>query len=188
VVLVLLVIGWAVVLLPAALRRHTERRSGDSIGDFRDHLDRLRGHGTGALGSGPLGHGRTTGSRPMPIRSLAIQQPAARHADLAVARARSRRIKKRRRDVLAGLLASMVGSALLALVPGFGALWMLHVVLDVLFAAYVVLLLRLRQGAVSMRQGVSPMPSAYAHDPVDTPLDDVDGYDYELAWSHAANE
>lgn len=158
VVLVLLLLGWAAVLLPAAFRRRVERRRGDSITDFRDRLAVLHRNGARA-------HGRRLAT---PVRSSA----------------------KRRRDVLAGLLAAALGSALLALVPGFGALWALHLVLDVLLVAYVTLLLRARQAATlptgdlrTLR--VAPRPAAVDRSVIGSGDDDPA---YPFAWSHAANE
>ena len=135
VVLVGLVLAWAVVLVPAVLRRRAERGSSNSIGDFRERLALLHSrHGEGSV---PL----------RPVGSFATVHPAARRASASVARAKARRAQKRRRDVFFGLFASMVGSAGLALVPGFKVLWALNVTMDVLFVAYVALLLRIRSGA-----------------------------------------
>jgi hypothetical protein len=134
VVLVGLVLAWAVVLVPAVLRRRAERGSSNSIGDFRERLALLHArHGDGSV---PL----------RPVGSYATLHPAARRATASVARAKARRAQKRRRDVFFGLLASIVGSAGLALVPGFRVLWALNLTLDILFVAYALLLVRIRNG------------------------------------------
>ena len=134
VVLVGLVLAWAVVLVPAVLRRRAERGSSNSIGDFRERLALLHSrHGEDSV-------------PPRPVGSYATVHPAARRASASVARAKARRAQKRRRDVFFGLLAAMIGSAALALVPGFKVLWALHVTLDVFFVAYAVLLVRIRTG------------------------------------------
>ena len=76
-----------------------------------------------------------------------------------------------------GLFASMVGSAGLALIPGFHILWALNVVIDVCFAGYVTLLLRAQAGAPVRAVRTAP-----------TPIDDEGGYDLAFAYAHAAND
>ena len=134
VVLVGLVLAWAVVLVPAVLRRRAERGSSNSIGDFRERLALL--HSRHPEGSIPL----------RPVGSYASVHPAARRASASVAKAKARRAQKRRRDVFFGLVAAMIGSAGLALVPGFKVLWALNLTLDSLFVVYAVLLVRIRSG------------------------------------------
>jgi hypothetical protein len=122
VVLVLLVLAWAIVLLPAWLRSRAERGSGDSIVDFRRRLSVLHSSQGG----------------PGPRRTSLYPESAS------VLRARARRAQKRRRDIFMGLLASMVGSLALGFLPGMRVLWLLHLALDAVFLMYVLLLLRLR--------------------------------------------
>ena len=71
------------------------------------------------------------GSVPLrPVGSFATAHPAARRATASVARAKARRAQKRRRDVFFGLLAATIGSAALAMIPGFKVLWALNLTLD----------------------------------------------------------
>jgi hypothetical protein len=57
---------------------------------------------------------------------------------------RRRQVQKRRRDVFFALLAGVVGSFALALIPGLQVMWFIQVIFDLVFVAYVALLLRLR--------------------------------------------
>ena len=162
VVLVGLVLAWAVVLVPAVLRRRAERGSSNSIGDFRERLALMHArHGEGSV---PL----------RPVGSYATVHPAARRVSASVARAKARRAQKRRRDVFLGLLASMVGSAGLALVPGFKVLWALNVTLDALFVVYAVLLVRIRTGV------------SFA--PVESWADEALPSSYEYSYGRASGE
>ena len=137
VILLGLVLAWAVVLIPAGMRRRAERGSTNSIGDFHSKL--------------ALIHTRRGDAVPgRPVTSFATIQPAARQASASVARSKARRAKKRRRDVFFGLLASVVGSAALAMIPGFKVLWMLNLALDALLVGYLTLLTRIRRGSVAL--------------------------------------
>jgi hypothetical protein len=80
--------------------------------------------------------------------------------------ARSRRAVKRRRDVFVGLLVAMGASLVLGFLPQLRALWALHLVLDVLFAAYVGLLVYLRNLAAEREMKVRFLPTAAPPEPV----------------------
>ena len=62
----------------------------------------------------------------------------------AMAETRRRRTQARRREVFMGLLISMGATLVLGLIPSMRVFWALHVVLDVLFAAYVAVLVHLK--------------------------------------------
>jgi hypothetical protein len=81
--------------------------------------------------------------------------------------ATSKRSVKRRRDIFVGLLVAMVGSLVLGFLPPLRALWALHVVIDVLFAAYVGLLVYLRNLAAEREMKVRflPAPPAALREP-----------------------
>jgi ABC-type uncharacterized transport system permease subunit len=85
--------------------------------------------------------------------------------------ARGRRANKRRRDVFMGLLFSAIGTALLALVPGFTMLWKAHFVVDALLLGYVALLVSARRpsGARPPMRGASS--ASYRYESADYQLD-----------------
>ena len=128
-VLLILVVAWAIVLVPWWLRSRAERGSAGSVHESLRRLSALGGSQPARSGSIPL----------------ALQQSTA-----TMARTKARQSRKRRHDVFMGLLASSVGSAGLGIfVP---QLWMLHAVVDALLVAFVLLLLRLRHGTTAYRQ------------------------------------
>lgn len=141
--MVLLILGavWAAVLIPPALRARAEASPGDSIGSFHHGLNVLRRTGGYTIRPGFGEHG------PVPAPS-ASPVPQVRYS-LA---------KKRRRDILVSLLWIMGGTLALGLLPAFRALLILHLVADALFAAYVVLLLRMKKATEEERAKVTRLP------------------------------
>lgn len=57
---------------------------------------------------------------------------------------RRRQAQKRRRDVFFALLAGVVGSFLLAIIPGLSVMWSVQVIFDLAFVGYIALLIRMR--------------------------------------------
>lgn len=133
--LVLLILGavWAAVLIPPALRARAEASPGDTIGSFHHQLNILRRTGGYIPRVGYGEHGRV----PLPPQGVQVSS-----ADLA---------KKRRRDVLVTLLWVMSGTLALGLLPGFRGMLYLHVVADLLFVGYVVMLRRMKLQAEDRR-------------------------------------
>lgn len=129
-VLLVLALIWAVVLVPQHVRNRAENRPGDSVGAFREQLTVLGRTGLGSV-------------RP---RTWA---GGVRRAT----------VRKRRRDIVVGLLAAAVGSLVLGFLPGFGVLHALHLVLDVLLGAYVALLVRRRRLDEERRAKVRHLPA-----------------------------
>ena len=123
-VLVVLAVVWAVVLIPPWLRNRAEGRPADSIGAFHRQLTTLE----------------RTGPEPPPARTTRAPRelPVAR---LPSARAR---VQKRRRGVMLVLGGAMVSTLTLSFVPGLRAMLVLNAIVDVLFVAYIALLIRLR--------------------------------------------
>ena len=80
-------------------------------------------------------------------------------------RASRARSQKRRRDIFFALLAGMAGSLLLGFLPALRVMWGLHVALDVVFIAYVGLLLRMRNVAAERDMKVRFLPGATAELP-----------------------
>ena len=161
-VLIVLVAVWAAFLLPPILRARSEHRPSGSISDFRRQLHVL-------ARSAPAGNvaresqylpGRVL---PMPVRPPATQvrgpvAPGTQPLRLG----RSRTTVKRRRDVFVGLLVAMAGSLVLGILPPLRILWSIHVVIDVLFAAYVGALIYLRNLAAEREMKVRFLPTGPA--------------------------
>lgn len=150
VVLLILAIVWAVFLIPQVVRFRTDQRPADSIGAFHRQLHVL---------------GRTTpGGRAAPMRPVyaaqpwsarPVRRPAAVHAST----------RRRRRQILQGLLTVMGATLLLGMIPWFRSLLVLHVVADVLFVAYVALLMRARTLAEERREKVRYLPATGSPEP-----------------------
>jgi hypothetical protein len=140
VALLILALVWAVFLVPQVVRARTERGPADSIGAFQRQLSVLE-RTTPGIGGGGSGSGQVAPFRPSSRSSLA---PAAAPLALGFAVPTRGEVRKRRRDILLGLLAAMGGSLVLGLIPGLRVMLGLHLVLDVLFLGYVALLVRAR--------------------------------------------
>ena len=157
-ILAVLAVVWAVVLASWVWSR-TAGSYLSSVGSFRRHLAVLertspttvpaanRLHGPSAVppplyrptpvgGAGRQPVGRAAG---LPAAAATVRQPAP---SAAVRRHRQR--QKRRRDVLLSLLVAAVATLMLAAVPGLAWGLYANVVFDLLLAAYVALLIRVR--------------------------------------------
>jgi len=152
VVLLFLAVIWAAVLVPPMLRARAEGRPADSIGTFRRQLHVLQRTGPVVM---PPAHSmrlaRPTGYG-LPAVPMRMSPEAARRA----------RTLKRRRDVLYGLLAAMGGTLVLGMLPSMRVLWGLHLVLDLLFAGYVAMLVRMRNMAAERELKLRFIPPAGA--------------------------
>jgi hypothetical protein len=169
VVLLVLAIIWG-VLLVSWLRSRRQDTAYDSVGTFRRHLrvleraapstvapaNRLRTSGAGghaipayrAPGAVRGGYaGRPGAASPAPLRP---PSPAAR---------RRRQAQRRRRDVFFVLLAGVLGSFVLAIIPGLSMMWSVQLMFDAVFALYVALLIRARNLAAEREVKVTFMPS-----------------------------
>jgi hypothetical protein len=73
---------------------------------------------------------------------------------------RRRQSQKRRRDVFFALLAGVVGSFLIAIIPGLSVMWPVQVLFDVMFVAYVAVLIHLRNVAAERDLKLRFMPPA----------------------------
>ena len=149
VVLFILAAMWAAVLLPPWLRNRTENRPADSIVSFRRQLSVLERTTPGTTVAAPVTRIGALSHLPAPSMS----PMAAAGAPISL-----REAQKRRRDILFGLLAAMGGSLLIGLLPGLRVMLGLHLVLDVLFAAYVVLLVQARKAAFEREMKVRYLP------------------------------
>ncbi len=167
-VLLVLAVVWG-VLLVSWLRSRRQNTAYDSVGTFRRHLtvleraapstvapaNRLRtggvpGHVIPAYR--PRGAGRGGQSGRLGVAPGGLRPPSA--ADL-----RRRQAQRRRRDVFFVLLAGVVGSFLLAILPGMSIMWSVQVMFDIVFAFYLALLVRARNLAAERELKLTFMPS-----------------------------
>jgi hypothetical protein len=110
---------------------------------------------------------RPAGVRPAGVRPAGTVAPAraaaSRSTDgYAVARRRSSgraSVRKRRRDILCGLLVAMSASLVLSLIPALGKMVWVHLALDVAFVAYLALLVRVRNLAAERELKVRYLPT-----------------------------
>lgn len=131
VLLAALLIGWAAVLLPSALR---SRRSSDpiaTVGGFTEAMAVLRGRPSGREIMVPDHAERFGGSR---LEGRAVGRPAGTDRDTA-----HRRVLARRRSMFLRLVAATGVTLVLAMVVG-GVLWPLFSVTALALFGYVALL------------------------------------------------
>jgi hypothetical protein len=158
VVLIVLAAVWAAFLLPPILRARAEHRPSGSISDFRKQLHVLARTSPTTSISAAAASGRVVPMRPRPTTSAYAYGRPAQPLRLG----RSRQSIKRRRDIFLGLLVAMGGSLVLGFLPPLRALWLVHVVLDVVFVAYVAALIYLRNLAAERDMKVRFLPPAVA--------------------------
>jgi hypothetical protein len=148
-VLVILALIWAAVLVPPYLQNRRETRPGDSIATFRTQLSVLErttpGGRSGSLAR--LDVGRYDAPRYVP--------PSARRRPAGPSHAAMRRaeVRRRRRDVFLTLLGAVGVTLVLAVLLG-GSVWMLQLVVDVVFAGYVMMLVSLQQQTMQTEEKV----------------------------------
>jgi hypothetical protein len=76
---------------------------------------------------------------------------------------RRRQVQKRRRDVFFGLCLGVAGSLVLGFIPGLQVMWLLSLVLVVVLAAYVFLLMQMRNVSAERATKVRYLPDAGRH-------------------------
>jgi hypothetical protein len=176
VLLGLLAVAWGVLLLPRLFRG--SENGFDVFGIFRVFGGLFSSRRASSNPMAALARSATSGTRPVSGRSSGgysgfgmAGSGSGSSGRSAYGAARGRRANKRRRDVFMGLLFSAIGTALLALVPGFSMLWKANLVVDALLLGYVGLLVSARRpfGARSSMRGASS-PS-YRYDSADYQLD-----------------
>ena len=158
-VLLILAIVWAAVLVPPWLRNRADARPADSITAFRHRLRVLER--TGPPGSTPpVGFASTFRSPAAPVTAMGYRpRPVASPYAGFSARARTQR---RRRDIFVGMLAAMGTSLLLGFIPALRILWVVHLLVDALFVAYVGLLVHMRNQAAEKEMKVRFLPGRQA--------------------------
>ena len=142
VVLLSLAVVWALFLVPQWLRHRAEKTPADSIGAFRNQLNVLERTTPGMLGRP---------SRPMaPAAGIGLGRPLARPVSA------KELVRRRRQNILFGLLGAMGTTLVLGLlVPTF---LVLHVALDLLFVAYCAMLVRARNLVAEREMKVRYLP------------------------------
>lgn len=159
VVLLILVVVWAAVLVPSLLRRRFDRRSGDSIGEFHQHLRVLRR--TGPVLVPPAfrlntslpdaSTDRHTGDLAPGRRGLILIRPdwtPPRAVGTPTSTKRPDRFFrpeacKRRRDVLAWMACVIFGTGTLGAIPALRPVLVLTLLALVVSALYVLMIVRL---------------------------------------------
>lgn len=148
-----LVIAWASVLLPPVARLlGGVGRASDSVGSFRAKMS--------VLGSGS-GH--------VLDLTTAAASSVGGQVSRSVPRSRQSAARKRRRDILVGLLLG-TGIALLAALTVGGVAWLAFVVLGLMLGAYVALLWQVQQTALERQRKVAYFPQAHEQVPEATAL------------------
>jgi hypothetical protein len=163
-VLVLVILGliWGFVLIPPYLQTRRESRPGDSIASFRQQLSVLERTTPGGRSSNlaRLDVGRYDIPRYDPrtnVTHLAARSAQRRRPAPSQAAMRRAEIRQRRRDVFVTLLGAVGVSFLLAFFMG-GAVWMLHLLIDVAFVGYVALLVSIQQQSAERELKVRHLP------------------------------
>ena len=158
--LVLMILGliWGFVLIPPYLQSRRASRPGDSIASFRQQLRVLERTTPGSSNLSRLDVGRY--DPPRHTRSNVAQLAGRRPAPSQAAMRRSE-IRRRRRDVFVTLLGAVAVTFLLSVAVG-GTVWMLHLLVDVAFVAYVAMLVSLQQQSVEKDLKVRYMPPTSA--------------------------
>jgi hypothetical protein len=147
-VLLILAVLWAAVLVPPLFKARTERRHGDSIGDFTYKL--------GVIGR-TGGFTPTRPALPMPVPLGAA--PGAPRTAIGPQVPVMTPAQRRRRDVLIGLLGAVTVTLLLAVLTRSTAVWALQLLADALLVTYVVLLVRMRTLAAERKVKVRYLPN-----------------------------
>jgi hypothetical protein len=145
-VLVLLVVMWVGAGL-YYLRGRPEGRSSDSIGSFHHQLRVLQR--TGPTVIDPAHSMREEGlGLVSPIRLRSGGLGYSMFTTPTRGASRRRQVQKRRRDVFFGLCLGVVGSLILGFIPALKVMWVLSLVLVLVLAAYVFVLLQMRNSTV----------------------------------------
>ncbi|HUF32170.1 MAG TPA: hypothetical protein VMN58_03040 [Acidimicrobiales bacterium] len=159
VVLLVLAMVWAVFLVPQLLRARAERGPADSIGAFRNQLSVLER-------TTPPVAGNVTRLRPVATHvSTQHQASFAPRPRATYGPSPRAMVRKRRKDILSGLLAAMGGSLVLGMIPGLRVMLALHLVLDLLFVGYIVMLVQVRNMAAERDMKVRFLPGPASVEP-----------------------
>lgn len=172
-VLVILAMVWAAVLGPGLLRRQAERRSSDSIGAFHRQL-RVLGR-TGPVIVDPAHTLRTDAPESTGLFRMAGSRGRhlSRPSDIGVLEHHGARRPdpyfrpeacKRRRDIMASLLCSVVGTGLLGAIPALRPMLYVTIAASVALASYIALLVHLRNLALEREIKLRYLPTPVGHE------------------------
>ena len=165
-VLVILAAIWAAVLLPPYLQNRRETRPGDSIATFRTQLSVLERTTPGGRARSAA-YGAERRDFPRYSSTPGFTPTAVRRTSSSVSMTKSD-VRRRRRDVFLTLLGAVGVTFVLAVAMG-GSVWMLQLAVDVAFAGYVGLLVKLQQDSVEKDEKVRymrPAPRRSAPEPL----------------------
>jgi hypothetical protein len=182
-IVVLLILGvvWAAVLGPSLLRRRSDRRSGDSIGEFHQQLRVLRRTGpsvvppafrlmTAQPEDSPRRVARHTG---VSSGGLILIRPDASPGLVSGGAPASQRperffrpeARKRRRDVLCALACVVFGSGVLGAIPVLRPMLVVTAMALVGSAIYVVMVVRLGSRATERVAKLRYLPEPVEDEP-----------------------
>jgi hypothetical protein len=174
VVLLILAIVWAAVLGPSLLRRTSERWSSDSVGAFHRQLRVLERAGPTTVD--PAHRLNTSYPSGSPFRvssangaTFVVRTDSSSSGSAAQRTAPSQAARRpdpyfrpdacrRRRNTLAGLLAVLIGTGLLGVVPALRPALVVTVIGAVLVAGYLALLVYLRTLALEREVKLRYLP------------------------------
>jgi hypothetical protein len=156
-VILVLVVLWAVVLLPPILRSRSE--SGLAPGGVGDFLGKLKS------GLGHHGQGDSGGLPPLqpimgPIGGPAPGAPPSTPMGPVQVSGGMSPTQRRRRDVLLGLVAAVVITFFMGMMGGSMKFWILQLLADALLGGYVYLLLQFKARQQGRGQTARPVAGA----------------------------
>jgi hypothetical protein len=196
VVLLVLAIIWG-VLLVSWLRSRRQDTAYDSVGTFRRHLTVLERAAPSSVtpanrlrSVGAPGHAIPAYRPPAAVRGGYAGRPGVGPAvslrPPSPASVRRRQAQRRRRVVFFVLLAGVLGSFFLAIIPGLSVMWSVQLMFDAVFAVYVAMLIRARNLAAERDLKLTFMPSPAR--PTRRPAYDLGSAGYgDLSLRRAAN-
>ena len=159
-IILILVALWAAFFLWPLVQRRMGGNRRDSVGSFTKKvtvLGRAGGHGPKAAVPAPTFAPGLASARPAG-RALGAPVGFKATGGTASGLPMSPVAQKRRRDALAILALAAVGSLVLALVLSSLALWVAHIVADLVLVGYLALLVHLRRRADEHRAKVHFLP------------------------------
>lgn len=143
-VIVLLLLAWAVVLVPSILGPRIVSSPIDGVRSFERSM--------GILESARRGQDQPPGRWVMLPKGMR-EAPQRRRS----------RVVRRRRQNFQRLVLAAATTLILGLIPGLRALWMAHIALDVALALYVLQLRRWRLAELQRARVVHPLPTEQPH-------------------------
>ncbi len=160
--LVVLLLVWGALIATWLRSRAQDGGFSDPVGTFNRHLRVLEKTSPpryAAANQRRPGRGAPIAPyRPAPMVSAAPAVAAPRARTTAQAARRRSQSQKRRRDVFFALLAGVVGSLILGIIPGLHAMLYVQVLFDLLMALYLGLLIRMRNLAAERELKLAYMP------------------------------